>query len=166
MNNKLSTHFDLYSAGPAQTHVLGARLAALLQPGDTLLLHGELGAGKTHFAQGVARGLGIEETVRSPTFTLVSEYHEGRLPLYHIDLYRLEGEADLATVGLEEYLEGDGVAIVEWPERAPGWLPDAALHLYLERSGPEQRRLRLEAHGPRAMALLAQYQEDVDDSGP
>ncbi|MBA3531006.1 MAG: tRNA (adenosine(37)-N6)-threonylcarbamoyltransferase complex ATPase subunit type 1 TsaE [Ardenticatenales bacterium] len=150
-------HLDLLSENPQQTHALGAQLGTLLRPGDTILLHGDLGAGKTHFTQGIARGLGITEAVRSPTFTLVNEYHEGRLPLYHIDLYRLMGDGEIATVGVEEYFETDGVTVVEWPERGEAWLPADALHLTLTPISEQQRALHLEATGARAQALLQDF---------
>jgi len=111
----------VYETGSAEeTQGLGRELSSLLLPGDVVLLEGDLGAGKTCFAQGVARGLGVSEQVTSPTFTLIREYR-GRIPLYHLDAYRLEGAADLFSIGVEEYLEGDGVLLVEWGERAPGF---------------------------------------------
>jgi tRNA threonylcarbamoyladenosine biosynthesis protein TsaE len=100
-----------------ETRQLGSDLAGLLLPGDVVLLIGELGAGKTCFAQGVARGLEVNEQVTSPTFTLMREYR-GRLPLYHLDAYRLDGAADLFTIGADEYLDGDGILLVEWGDRA------------------------------------------------
>lgn len=138
---------------PEATHAVGARLAALLRPGDLLLLRGELGAGKTQLAQGVARGLGIAQAVRSPTFTLIHEYHEGRLPLYHMDLYRLSGEGDIASLGLDDYLSGSGVVIIEWPERADA-LPADALTLHIEATSPTTRRITFAPHGPRAEAVV------------
>lgn len=105
------------TASEHETRELGRRLSALLRPGDVVLLVGELGAGKTCLAQGVARGLGVGERVTSPTFTLLREYR-GRMPLYHLDAYRLEGPWDLFELGMEEYLESEGVLLVEWGDRA------------------------------------------------
>ncbi len=152
---------SFFSHSPGQTRRFGAHLGALVQAGDTILLHGQLGAGKTHFAQGIAQGLGVEEPVRSPTFTLINEYQAGRLPLYHIDLYRLEGDEQIATVGLEDYLDADGLVVVEWPERGRHWLPDDALHIFMLLVSMQRRELRLEASGPRAETLLRAYKQHL-----
>ena len=106
---------------PEETRLLGETLARLAGEGVLFALGGDLGAGKTVFTQGVARALGIEEPVTSPTFTLVNEYH-GDCPLYHVDLYRMDGSADAWDLGLEEYLDGRGVVVVEWADRAGGLL--------------------------------------------
>jgi len=134
------------AADEQQTRDCGKRLASLLQPGDVLALVGELGAGKTRLVQGLARGLGVPDDVpvTSPTFTLLALYDQGRLPLYHFDLYRLEGKTDLDRIGAEEYLWGEGVSAVEWAERAPDALPDDALWIDFEFDG-EQRVLRFRA---------------------
>ncbi len=146
-----------FSYSPEQTRRFGYHLGTLVRPGDLILLHGNMGSGKTHFAQGVARGLGITEPVRSPTFTLINEYEEGRLPFYHIDLYRLDGDADLATIGLDEYFDAPGVVVVEWPEKGEGWIPDDALHLRLEHIDEHRRALEVDAVGVRSTALLRAY---------
>lgn len=148
---------DFFSYSAPQTRRFGAHLGTLVQPGDAVLLYGEMGAGKTHFAQGIAQGLGITGPVRSPTFTLINEYHDGRIPLYHVDLYRLSGDDDLATVGLEEYFDADGVVVVEWPERGVDWLPTDALHIRLTHIDQRRRTLRMEAGSPRAEELLRDY---------
>lgn len=109
-----------------ETRQLGVRLAELLQPGDVLALEGDLGAGKTTFAQGVARGLGVKETVDSPTFTIIKEYH-GRLPFYHMDVYRLDSPDE--DLGWDEFFFGDGVTLVEWAGRIEELLPDHAVHI-------------------------------------
>ncbi len=100
----------------AETELLGARLAQRLQPGDVIAYRGDLGAGKTAFTRGLARGLGISEPVTSPTYTIVNEYPQGRLPLFHFDMYRLRGEEDLFDLGWEDYLCRGGVCAVEWSE--------------------------------------------------
>ena len=135
------------TAGPAATLDVGERLAAALQPGDVVALHGDLGAGKTHLTKGLARGLGIEpDDVTSPTFTLVQE-HVGWLPLYHVDLYRIERPEELATLGLDEILEADGICVIEWPERAAGLLPPHTLHLRLTALDGDRRRIERERPG-------------------
>lgn len=137
-----------------ETEALGERLAPHLRAGDVLALHGDLGAGKTTLVRGVVRGLGSPDRVSSPTFVLMNVY-EGRLPVYHFDAYRLAGPEDLEAIGAEEYLEGDGVALVEWSERAAGLLPADRLDVWLDPGpGPEERRVRLEAGGPRSKSLL------------
>ena len=141
--------FDTASA--TETRALGERLAKLLRAGDVVLLQGDLGSGKTTLTQGIARGLGIADYVQSPTFVLVAEY-DGRaadggvLRLYHLDLYRLEGTSDLASVGFADYLESeDGVSVIEWPERAGGELPEAYLLVRIEHAGGDTRRITVEA---------------------
>ena len=104
---------------------LGKKIGDVLKPGDILLLEGDLGAGKTTFTQGLAEGLGVDEFVNSPTFVIINEYFSGHLPLYHMDLYRLEDEAQLYDLGVEEYFFGNGVSVVEWPEIALSLLPKA-----------------------------------------
>ena len=103
----------------AETRALGEKLARQLRPGDVVLLEGELGAGKSELARGIARGLGVTETVTSPSFTILNVYESGRYPLYHFDWYRLESEEELYELGMDEYLGGDGIALVEWPGRCP-----------------------------------------------
>lgn len=110
----------------AETIELGRALARRLKSGDVVAFFGELGSGKTTMIKGIAAGLGVTETVRSPSFVIVTEYR-GRVPVYHIDLYRLEGLSALDGVGLEDYLGGDGVCLVEWAERAEGSIPKSAI---------------------------------------
>ncbi|MFD1440888.1 tRNA (adenosine(37)-N6)-threonylcarbamoyltransferase complex ATPase subunit type 1 TsaE [Lacticaseibacillus hegangensis] len=133
-----------------------AAVAPKLQAGDILLLDGDLGAGKTSFTKGLARGLGITDYIKSPTFTLIREYPDGRLPLYHMDLYRLEG-GGAGDLGLEEYFEGDGVSVVEWPDYLGEAMPDAYLliHFLKDEVDDSKRTLTFEAAGARAQALLA-----------
>jgi len=106
----------------AETLARGAQIGGRLTPGAVLVFTGNLGSGKTTLIQGICRGMDITETATSPTFTLINEYH-GRLPVYHFDFYRLHSAGELADLGLEEYLYGDGVSLVEWPELIAGWLP-------------------------------------------
>jgi len=127
------------TASEAETLEAGARLAAGLAPGDCLLLQGGLGAGKTVFVRGAAAALGVDPgEVRSPTFTLVNIY-AGRMPVYHIDLYRIDKPGDLDELGLEEFIGTDGVAMVEWSERLGRYTPQAAVRVRIEDRGGERR---------------------------
>lgn len=129
-----------HSAG--ETQRLGRLLGEQAWPGEVVLLVGELGAGKTCLAQGVARGLGITEPVLSPSFVILRQY-TGRLPLYHIDLYRMERLEEVADLGLDDYLYGDGLSVVEWAERGLGLFPSQHLLIELEFVSETQRRLLL-----------------------
>jgi len=122
-----------------ETQELGRRLASVLRDGDVVLIVGELGTGKTCLAKGLARGLGVGEKVLSPTFTLLREY-KGRIPLFHLDAYRLEGPWDLFDLGIEEYLEGEGVLLVEWGDRARNFFPGDFLEVRLEFTDEEEER--------------------------
>jgi tRNA threonylcarbamoyladenosine biosynthesis protein TsaE len=132
---------------PWETRCLAERIAALLEPGDVVVLEGDLGAGKTAFVQGVAAALGIEEPVLSPTFVIVREY-EGALSLVHVDVYRLESPAQLADLGLEELLDGTRVALIEWGDRVRALLPPDRLEVVIELgASPEDRVLTVRAEG-------------------
>ncbi len=133
--------------GAGETRELGRRLAGQLRPGDVVLLRGPLGAGKSELTRGIAEGLGVEETVTSPSFTILNVYESGRIPLYHFDWYRLESEEELYELGMDEYLGGDGIAAVEWPEQCPDAVPERFLEIVLEPLGEEERRITLQAHG-------------------
>jgi tRNA threonylcarbamoyladenosine biosynthesis protein TsaE len=146
---------DTISHSVAQTQRLGARLAELLQPGDVLLLSGPLGSGKTSFTQGIAEGLGISRVVNSPTFVLVREY-SGRLPLYHMDCYRLDRPAEPVELGWEEYFYGDGVTVLEWPERVSG-LPDERLEVTFKPISETKRGLRFTPRGGRYERLVPEF---------
>ena len=130
------------TAGADETVALGRRLAAALSPGDVVALAGDLGAGKTHLAKGIAAGLGVDPaTVTSPTFALVQEHADGAL--LHLDLYRIESDEQAAGLGLGELLDGDAVALVEWPERATDWLPPRTVWLRLVHLGGDRRRVEV-----------------------
>jgi tRNA threonylcarbamoyladenosine biosynthesis protein TsaE len=150
MQRMLITHDE------TETEALGATLGRLMQPGDVLALVGDLGAGKTCLARGVARGLDIDEPVTSPTFILVAEYSAAAgFPLYHADCYRLEqAEAEAQAIGLDELLLDDGVAIVEWAERIEALLPADHLRITLTTLDDTQRQLTFEPRGPRAAELV------------
>jgi len=124
------------------TQAFGESWAAELTGGEIFALHGVLGAGKTQLVKGLARGLGYSGDVTSPTFTLVHEYRGGRLPLYHLDLYRLKSESEGIDIGLEEYLPSDGVTIIEWPDRLASILPAEVRHWELEVVSLTERVIR------------------------
>jgi tRNA threonylcarbamoyladenosine biosynthesis protein TsaE len=124
---------------PEETWELAAELAHTLPAGTIIALHGDLGAGKTCFMQGFALALGVEEPVTSPTYTLIGEY-QGRLPLHHIDLYRISGPQEALGLGLEEYFEAGGITAIEWAERAEGLLPPDLLHISIEVNPETQAR--------------------------
>jgi tRNA threonylcarbamoyladenosine biosynthesis protein TsaE len=131
----------LRSSSEAETRALAAALAGGLEPGTILLLSGDLGAGKTAYVRGLAEGLGLDPTmVTSPTFTLVHEYRGGRLPLVHVDLYRLDA-ADLAEIGLDEDLAAAGVVAVEWPERLTREVP-GAIRIRIDAAGGDERLIK------------------------
>jgi tRNA threonylcarbamoyladenosine biosynthesis protein TsaE len=135
---------------PAATHALGVRLGRLLFGGAVVALVGPLGAGKTHLVRGIAEGLGVPDgrAVTSPTFVLIQEY-EGRLPVYHFDAYRLSGSIPFAELGAHEYLEGDGVCLIEWADRVESCLPPERLEVAMEVSGEHSRRATLRPCGAR-----------------
>jgi tRNA threonylcarbamoyladenosine biosynthesis protein TsaE len=150
----MTTKLEMVSHSSVETHALGVQLGQGAQPGNILLLIGELGAGKTTLTQGIAQGLDVTERPRSPTFVMATEYR-GRLALYHLDLYRIDHVAELGELGLEEYLSGDGVTVVEWADRAPQAFPADCLRISLESIDEDTRRVTMTAEGDRHMALLA-----------
>ena len=128
---------------PAETRALGRQLAASLQPGDVLLLYGDLGAGKSELTRGIAEGLGVSGPVTSPSFTIMNVYDDGRIPLYHFDWYRLESVEELYEMGMDEYLGGDGVAVVEWPTQCPEAIPETHLAVHITPAGENEREISL-----------------------
>jgi len=138
-----------------ETFFLGEQLAALAEPGDVFAVSGELGAGKTVLARGVARGLGVAGPVKSPTFTLINEY-QGRLPFYHLDVYRLGGAPEMADLGYEEYFYGSGVTLVEWAGRVAEILPPERLEIRMEIVPGEEnaRKVMLLPRGERYRRLV------------
>ncbi len=128
----------------AETRALGERLAGHLRAGDVLVLQGELGAGKSELTRGIAAGLGVSETVTSPSFTILNVYESGKCPLYHFDWYRLESADELYELGLDEYLGGDGIAVVEWAERCPEAVPEKHLQICLRTTREESRIIETE----------------------
>lgn len=117
---------------PSATRAVAAEFAKTLSPGSVVCMYGDLGAGKTAFAQGMAEGLGIDEPVTSPTFTIINEY-EGTLPLYHFDVYRIGDSAGMAETGFDEYIDGDGICVIEWAELIEDILPDDRINVTISR---------------------------------
>ena len=128
---------------PTETEKLGAALGRILPPGTVLAYRGDLGAGKTAFTRGLARGLGCLETVTSPTYTIVNEYLTGRLPLFHFDMYRLASSDDLWDIGWEDYLDRGGICAVEWSENVADAMEDPVF-VTIEKTGEDSRRITVE----------------------
>ncbi len=141
------------SPSPAATRALGARLGAAAAAGDVIALVGPLGAGKTELARGIARGLGVGDVVASPTFVLVAE-HAGRLPLFHVDCYRIAGAEDALAAGILDGRAGGGVTVVEWADRLGAALPLGRLEIAIDGAGDEPRTLVLRATDARHARLL------------
>lgn len=142
-----------------ETEQLGIAIGKLVSAGDVIILSGDLGAGKTTFTKSLALGLGIKQMIKSPTYTIIREYQTGRLPLYHMDVYRIDGEAD--ELGLEEYFEGDGISVVEWGQLLKEALPEDYLTIFLEKdpNNFEKRIMTIEAFGIQAEKLLQKIEK-------
>ena len=134
---------EFLTHAPEDTEALGAALGKILSPGTVLAYEGDLGAGKTAFTRGLARGLGCNEPVTSPTYTIVNEYLSGRLPLFHFDMYRLTSADDLWDIGWEDYLERGGICAVDWSENVADAMEDA-IRIRIEKLGDEERRITIE----------------------
>ena len=158
---------DLISHSPQQTRNVGLHLGQVLRPGDVVLLFGQIGSGKTLMTQGMARGLGVDGYVQSPTFTLVVEHpgvtSDGHvIRLYHLDLYRIESTAEIDTFGHEEYLDDpDGIVVIEWPERLSAVVPDEHLLVNIEYIADSKRKLTFFARGDRYRERIASLREEV-----
>jgi tRNA threonylcarbamoyladenosine biosynthesis protein TsaE len=133
----------LTSASPEDTQAAGERLAQMLAPGDVVALTGELGAGKTCFVQGLARGLGATTWATSPTFVLINEYR-ARLPIHHVDAYRVSGPAEMIDIGLLDLIDADGITVIEWPERVRSLLPARTIEVSIEGLGDTPRTITIE----------------------
>jgi tRNA threonylcarbamoyladenosine biosynthesis protein TsaE len=132
------------SASPEDSAALGGSIARRLVPGSVVALRGGLGAGKTCLTKGIARGLGVEEEINSPTYTIVSEYETKEKTLfYHVDVYRLRGDEDFEALGGRDLFYGEGIAVVEWSERIPNSLPEGSIHIEIEILDGEKRRFRV-----------------------
>ncbi len=152
---------DVISHSVAQTQRLGARLGELARGGDLFCLEGELGSGKTCFVQGLGRGMGIPEPIHSPTFILANEHRGPRFPLFHIDAYRLRGPDEALGIGLEDYLGGDGVCVVEWSEKIAEALPLERMWIQFRYIDEGKRGLLIHASGDRYEQMLKQFRESA-----
>lgn len=159
----MANTLDVISHSLVQTRRLGARLGAKAQAGDIFCLDGDLGSGKTSFVQGIGEGLGVTVPVVSPTFVLVNVYRTapGRPPLYHLDLYRISGPQEALDFGLEDYLYGEGVVAIEWPERIRDILPPEYLWITFRHLDATKRGLVLQPKGARYEALVADLQREI-----
>ena len=137
----------MITRSPEETRALGVWLAGRLHAGDVVILTGDLGAGKSELARGIARGLGIRGPVPSPTFTILNVYTEGNVPLYHFDFYRLNSPDEIYEMGMDEYIGGDGIALIEWPDLCREVIPRDHLRVSLERKEDDTRQIRMEAAG-------------------
>jgi tRNA threonylcarbamoyladenosine biosynthesis protein TsaE len=146
---------DLISTSAERTRSIGFALGELAHAGDVILLVGDLGVGKTCLAQGIALGLGIDDCVSSPSFVLVREYL-GRLPLYHMDFYRLDDIEEMASLGLDDYLAGEGVCVVEWADKGLNVLTEEHLLVRMSHVGPTRRELRFHPSGRRYEGLASE----------
>ena len=129
---------------PEETQEIGVKIGCQLNPGDVVALIGDLGVGKTCLTQGIARGVGVyqDQTVNSPSYILINEY-EGKIPIYHIDLYRLERLEDIVALGLEDYLEGDGICVIEWADRMDELLPESHIQVIITAEDEFTRTIEL-----------------------
>jgi len=150
----------LTSGSPEETQRFGKELGHLARAGDVILLVGNLGAGKTCLTQGIAWGLNIDGYARSPSFVVVNEYR-GRLPMYHIDLYRLDNIAEIADLGLDDYLYGKGLCVVEWADKALDLMPPQNLLIKIDLLGENERKLELTPHGRQYVEMLTNFKQGI-----
>ncbi|MSQ14630.1 MAG: tRNA (adenosine(37)-N6)-threonylcarbamoyltransferase complex ATPase subunit type 1 TsaE [Dehalococcoidia bacterium] len=144
--------FEITTESPEETGSLGELIGSLVEPGDVLLLVGSLGSGKTRLTQGIGEGMGIDDSIASPTFVIVME-HRGTLPLYHVDLYRLEETAAVLDLGLDDYFYGDGVTVVEWADRAMPAMPPEHLLVRMSYIDEDHREMVFHPEGERYLEL-------------
>ena len=158
LHNPLMKRVNIESRTAGQTRRVGRLLGRYLDPGSLIALSGDLGTGKTEFIKGLAKGLGVQAGchVSSPSFVLINEY-PGRIPLYHIDLYRLSGGSDVEEMGLEEYVYGQGVTAIEWAEKAAPLIPSQRFWIDIRWMGPTRRRLTIKASGKRNEQVLETF---------
>lgn len=165
-NIQSSNELDFISHSTGQTEHIGQRLGDQLRPGDLVLLLGDFGSGKTHLMKGIARGLGSDDLVTSPSFVLVNEYRadqaHGDVTIYHADLYRIDDPGELTGIGLEEAWSGEGICVIEWAERAAELLPDDHLAIHFRYLSETKRVLRFVPHGNRYETLVAQLKTAFD----
>jgi tRNA threonylcarbamoyladenosine biosynthesis protein TsaE len=134
---------EIVSGSPDETFDIGRRIAAFLLPGSTVALNGVLGSGKTYLTKGIAFGLGIDENITSPTYTIINEY-QASCAFYHIDVYRLNGDRDFEDIGGNEIIESGGICVIEWSEKIPKSLPDEKITINMEITGHSSRLIRIE----------------------
>jgi len=151
-------HLEIISHSSDETQKIGVRIGGIAQPGDIFLLVGQLGAGKTCLTQGIAWGLGIKEYAASPSFVVIRELY-GRLPLYHIDFYRLEHLEEIAELGLDDYLYGKGVSVVEWADKGLSLLPEEHLLIEISYLSDTERSLKLKPSGKRYRKIAAELKQ-------
>lgn len=156
--------FEIVSDSATRTQRLGLRLGELAQAGDLYCLEGDLGSGKTCFVQGIGKGLRIPTAIHSPTFILANEHRGGRLPLFHLDVYRVRGADEAVGFGLEDYYLGDGVCVIEWAEKIQGALPAERLWITFRHLSESERGLSIAAYGSRYAALLSQFETDLSNA--
>ncbi len=154
----MADYLELTTHSPEETQRFGQKLGELASPGDIFLLTGKLGAGKTCLTQGIAKGLDIKESVLSPSFVLVREL-TGRLPLYHADLYRLDKIEEISDLGLDEYLFGNGLTVIEWASKGMEVLPEEHLLIEIDYLEDDERRIRLTAKGEHYEELLEKLKD-------
>jgi tRNA threonylcarbamoyladenosine biosynthesis protein TsaE len=150
---------EIHTTTARDTKRLGKEIGRALKQGDVVSISGGLGSGKTCLIQGIAKGIGVNDPVNSPTFTILKEYH-GRYPVYHLDLYRIKEESELYELGIEEYLYNDGVVLIEWGERAKALLPSRCLMIDIEWTGGSRRRFVLRSSERHLMSLIKGLRED------
>lgn len=151
----------IHTNSAEETMAFGEKLGKMLKQGDVLALFGDLGAGKTTFTKGLARGMNLTDDIHSPTFTLIHE-HPGKIPLYHVDLYRLNSEAEVEMIGIEEYIFGNGVTIIEWADRMKSMLPDYRLDIDFKMQGDTKREMTLEAESPEIQKIIEEVTANAD----
>jgi tRNA threonylcarbamoyladenosine biosynthesis protein TsaE len=154
----------LTSSSPESTRDLGRATAAVCRPGDVIALIGDVGAGKTTYAQGIGEGLGVGSQVTSSTFVMIRQYEGGELDLYHVDLYRLDSLEEAQSLDLDEHLYGEGVTVLEWADKFPSILPDQYLCVSIDYSGPERRTISVEGIGQRGRAMAEELRVFLDRS--
>ncbi|MGI6064934.1 MAG: tRNA (adenosine(37)-N6)-threonylcarbamoyltransferase complex ATPase subunit type 1 TsaE [Bacillota bacterium] len=155
--------YTIQTYSPQETIALAERFASYLNPGTVIALSGELGAGKTMFAKGVAKGLGVNEHITSPTFTIINEYY-GQVPFYHMDAYRLSDESEALDIGMEDYFSYSGIILVEWPERVETLLPAECIKINIAKGyqddGQEYRIIHFTAKGRLLEKLMGEFVEN------
>ena len=150
----------LKSESPEDTIELGKKIGSILNSGDIVCLQGDLGAGKTYLTKGIMKGLGVEREIVSPTYNLIKEY-QGRLPAYHIDLYRVSDEQQLHDVGFEDYIYSEGVSVIEWPDKSGSLMPDSYLNIIIK-GQQQERTIKLIPQANKYIPMLEELKKNVN----